>query len=246
MSDNNTQTQDTDNTQPTVSIDEFNREKAKAQRTFGELTNLQKELEKYKGIDPTEFFALKEAVAMAEKEKATKDPKLTADYYEREKNKAISTATAEFEAKYGKLQADHQKLQSDFQRNAINRQIVNEFNDQLIPGAVEDLENLLTKHAKFEDGQVVFVDADNNVIYKAGKPMTSKDFINSLKETKSHWFKSTSVQGSQGITTGEKSKPFVGTVPRTMAELNALPNPHAVLKSLTPEQRLVILNNTKI
>lgn len=224
----------------TVAAADFNKEREKNQKLFGELTTVKKEFEKftsmYKDIDPDEYKGLKAKLEEAERKAAEKDPVKMEELVEKKLNKH----RAEWETKEKTLTERLQQLEKENYDYAVTDKVMTEIGGMFNTDMHKFIKiEIKARAVKDDDGTVVFKDAQGDVIYKGSRPMNAKEFGELLAEEFPTMAKATGTSGGKDATQGQKTRSG-GKDPETLAELNALPDPKGTLERLKRENPALV------
>ena len=217
----------------------------KAHKTVtGKVTTLEKELERYKGIDPEEYFALKSSRDEEEKNKLSKSPDKLDEHW----NKKMLEARKEWDSKLTNIENENKQLRSQVRGLQITDRVMLEVAPLFNPDTHKWIKLEVERRADLDaDGKLVFKDERGEVIFSAEnrtEPMGTKEFAKLLVNEFPSAAKPTGPGGAADMTRGNRVTGS-GKAPTTMAELNALPNPREVLAKMSAEDREILLKNTR-
>lgn len=233
---------DGDNTK-TVSAEDFEKLQAKYDRTLGELTDVKKTLDQFKGIDIAKLKADSEALTQLEKEVASTSPDKLKEWKDKEKQKLRDEVAKELkEAKEltEKLSKENRKLKIT---DKVFAAIAPKFNEDVH----DDLKEYAERYGDLDDqGNIIFKDAQGNPRFKNGnEPFTIEDFGAELVQKKPSWAKASFTGGTHQNGATTKGGTDYSHI-KTFNDLMKLPNAREVLKNLPYEQQQEIGRNTKL
>lgn len=212
----------------------------------GRLTELEKTLEKFKGIDPDEFFALKTAQEEEAKRQASKSP----DKLEEHWNKKLNDARKEWDGKLSTFEEENKKLKSQIRSLQITDKVMAEVGPLFNQDTHRWIKAEVERRADLDqDGNLVFKDEKGDVMFSPSRrtePLSIKEFGEMLVKEFPSAAKPTSGGGSADMTRGNRTNGHHSKAPTTLDELNAMPNPREVLAKMTAEERQVLMKNTRL
>jgi hypothetical protein len=213
---------------------------------IGKLTELEKQVEKFKGIDPQEFFALKSAADQAEKDKALKSP----DKLEEHWNKKFLDARKEWDGKLSTYEQENQQLKNQIRNLKITDKVMLEVGPLFNPDTHRWIKSEVERRADLDqDGNLVFKDETGEVMFsptRRTEPLSIKEFGAILVGEFPSAAKPTSGGGSADMTKGNRTNGHHSRVPTTLEELNAMPNPRDTLAKMSAEDRNILMKNTRL
>lgn len=225
----------TDNDGEVVVNEELQRERAKAQKLFAELTDIKKKHEQfasmYKDIDPDEARKLKEKNEELERKAIEKDPAKMEESFNKKIQKMQSDLQAQLDAAIKERDAIKAENKTMKVTDKVMAEIGPMFNDDAIKFIKREVEQFCDLD---DDGSTIIVkDEDGNVQFRNGKYLGIRDFGDMLAERHPSLAKPRGVGGAKDATQGTKRPGGQsGKVPESYAELMAMPNSKQVLADL--------------
>lgn len=221
----------------TVSKAEYDKAIERAQRFEAKFTDLEKQFNRFKDIDPDRVKADREALEQLEREKASSKPE--------EIEKLINRAKEDTRKEFGKKLEDYEKEIGTLRSQNHELTVV----DKVFGAASGDLNDDM--HDIFKDlarractldaeGNIVVKDEKGEVRYSPKNPsirMTHAEFIEELKESRGSMFKSTHKTGAKDTGTKGAASGVTGRT-YTAAELSAMGEAKSIeiISKMTPEQ----------
>lgn len=157
--------------------------------------------QKYKGIDPDEHFALKEANKAFQIKDAGGDPKKIEEIEKR--------LDADYAKKYGGQISEKEEKIKAYEGELNQYRVLSPMREKfpnLNEGAWEDLKPHVEKACRYINGEIVIVDDKGQPRRSEANPqnpMTVDEYVTMINKTKAYLFKSTAVKGH--MPQGEKT-----------------------------------------
>jgi hypothetical protein len=241
---------DTETNEEPVSAADFKKERDKNQKLFAELTDIKKKYETfantYKEIDPDEYKGLKAKNEELERKAAEKDPAKMEEHIEKKLNKHRS----EWEQKEKTLTERLAQLEKENYSLAVTDKVMTEIGGMFNSDTHKFIKGeIASRCVKEDDGTIVVKDAQGDTVYKGARPMTVKEFGELLAEEFPSMAKATGTPGGKDATPGQKTGNRSNKEPQSMAEINAMPNPHEALDRIKKENPALlqkILSSTNL
>tara|TARA_R100000231_G_scaffold29723_1_gene26318 strand:- start:1691 stop:2425 length:735 start_codon:yes stop_codon:yes gene_type:complete len=182
---------------PKRKLDEFRTNNKKLQEQVQELQ------EKYQFVDIEEYKSLKEKVA----DKDTKGFVPQTDI-EKEVEKRVRKMASEFEEKNKSLNDTITSQTSQLSKLLIDNEVAkNATQNNAIESALDDIMMRVRTKFTVEEGKVVAKDEAGEIEYNAnGEPVTIAQYMNTLKESAPHLFKTSTGAGTVGSRTVQQTK----------------------------------------
>lgn len=227
----------------TISKEEFDKLQSKYDRTLGELTDVKKTLDSFKGINIEKLKADSEALSQLEKENASQSPDKLKEWKQKEAQKLRDEVAKELkEARElsEKLGKENRKLKIT---DKVFAAIAPKFNDDVH----DDLKEYAERFGDInEKGEIIFKDVSGNPRFKNGnEPFTVEDFGAELVTKKPSWAKATFTGGTHqngASTNGTATYSHI----KTLSDLHKLPNHAEIWNKLPLAQKQEIGRNTKL
>lgn len=224
--------------QPTVSVEEFNKLRERAQNFEARVVDFEK---RYKNIDPEEHKALKEEIGLLRRETVGGDPKKIEEFLTKER--------AELEKRFsGKLTETETALQEATKRlkraEVVNPAMITAakfFNDDALPL----LQPIIEGSLDMEDGKIV-VKQDGKIVPSTKNPrlaaMPVEEFLESLIEKHPSLAKPTI--GAGGKDSASKRTPSVMGEGKSLQDFASMPDRgREAFKQMKPEDLKKLFTN---
>jgi F0F1-type ATP synthase membrane subunit b/b' len=220
-----------------TSGDDVQKLQDKIQRLQGMLTTKEKDYNRvvsvYKDIDPDEYRSLRQKLEEKEREAAEKDPQKMEELFQRK----LDRVRSDLESERNTLKEQVDALSRVNKTLAVTDRVMSEIGGLFNTDAVKWIKREVEEFCDLdEDGSIVVKDDNGDVLYKGARPMTLKEYGESLVEKYPSLAKASGVSGVKDATPGVKSGVRVSNkIPQTFAELQAMPNAKEVLERLKRE-----------
>lgn len=204
-----------------VSVDEYNKAIERAQRFEGQLVDLQKQLENFKGIDPREHRALKEEYENLRKKATGGD--------EEKINQFIADKEKEFEKRYGdkfsELNTNNEKLSREIKELRVIEKALLAAGEHFHSNTLGLLRREFESELDFLEGEIVAVQDGKPRPSKADprKPMGLKEYLQLKTEAYPELLKARTKSGVGGAN-GSTYTPSGGGSISSLADLSRLPD----------------------
>lgn len=180
---------------------ELDKERGKNQRTFAELTDTKKKLEKFSGYDPEKAKAMEEEVENLRKELAENSPEKKKEYLKQQEERQAQAAEKERKGLTDTIDSLTKKV-NDFEvrekQYKIVDKMVREYGPKLTEDAQEYFRILVDRHIDLDGDELIVKDADGQVEYSgAGKKMTPDEWFTQFSSKHSTFLRSTYKGGGQ-------------------------------------------------
>ncbi len=223
-------------------VSDAERFRLRAEKFEGKVTDLEKQLGRFKNIDPDKYAALTEEVEnlkrMVDEKEAGAAGNADVKRLERELQKIRETTATEKDT----LQAELNKLRATNKTLQVTDKVMGKIGSKFTDDGQKWIKLEVERACDLEDGEIVVKDEHGRIRYgKKGLPMTVEEYADLLVEENPSLARPTGASGARDQ--GQKgATPRQGQKPKTWAELKAMPNPKEVLNSLTLAERKAILN----
>ena len=181
----------------TVSVEDYNKQVERAQRFEGQIVDLQKQMERFKGFDPEKAKADADALEQLMKEKGKTD-QTTID-------ELIARKEAEFEKRYGTKYTEQEtelsNARSELKRLRVTNVALQKAADIFNPDALELIQSRIESDCDFADGEIIIKGENGKALpskLDPRKQMDLDEYLQSLAAKYPSTAKSSVAQGSRG------------------------------------------------
>ena len=179
-------------------VEKLDKTTARAQRFEGKLTDLERQLEQFKGVDLEGLKAAKEELEILRKQQATKSPDDLEAWKKEEaekiKNKVLSQTQSEIERLSTELATKDQILTELTVVDKVTNEIGENFNSDVMPFVKDIIRKRVKKN---EDGEYVVLTEDGEPMYVSGKPATPQNLVDEIGSKHASFLKRQVSSGSK-------------------------------------------------
>lgn len=161
-----------------VSKVEFDKAVERARTLEASFVDAQKKLESYKGIDPNEFYALKDVVKTFEQKEAQGDPKKIEDLLK----KAETEVANRFKNKLDEAEEKANKLANELKTLRVTEVALQKASSVFIPESLEWVKRAVNDTCDYVDGNIVVKGQDGKPVYSKENPASLMGLDEFLKD----------------------------------------------------------------